>query len=433
MNSVVVHGVLAVAGLLFAYQTYTRVEEQEELPGQVTLLECEPNSVSKLELESATQLLTLSTKKHGEAADYWLTAARKKKPEEKKAEDKDKPDAGFNVAETKPADAKPADAKPADAKPADVKDKKGDAKDANAKADAKPEPEKPEPEKPARAFDADAPVTFLANSKFAETIKTLAPLRAMRGLGEIPKDKFEQFGFDKVETRLRMECGGRKLELEIGGRTFGAGDRYSRDPKTKQAYLLPGQVLTDLESAKYKFMQNELNRFTLADVDEAVVKALGKERRLTHRNRLTKDEARWVDAAAPDKRNELFNTWFQRVGRLKAKSYLGEGADPGSDLQVEASGSAPVVTIEYRLEGKPKGKLEIARVDTKKEGLYYARTETTGRWVVLYDSLAKQVEDDVAMVVGAEEQPAEAPPAAPAAPGAHDVDTTKLPPGHPKL
>jgi hypothetical protein len=429
MNSVVVHGVLAAAGLAFAYQTYTRVEEQEQLPGQVTLLECEPDSLSKLELESATQLLTLSPKKHGETVDYWLTTARRKKPEEKKAEekqaaDKDKPDAGFNVAETKPSGAKPADVKPADAKPAD----------ANAKADVKPPaPEKPEPEKPARAFDADAPVTFLANDKFAETLKILAPLRAMRGLGEIPKDKFEQFGFDKVETRLRMECGGRKLDLEIGGRTFGAGDRYSRDPKTKQAYLLPGQVLTDLESAKYKFMQNDLNRFTLADVDEAVVKALGKERRLTHRNRLSKDDARWVDAAAPDKRNELFNTWFQRVGRLKAKSYLGEGADPGSDLQVEASGTTPVVTIEYRMEGKPKGKLEIARVDTKKEGLYYARTETTGRWVVLYDSLAKQVEDDVALVVGAEEQPAATPPAAPAAPGAHGVDSTKLPPGHPKL
>jgi hypothetical protein len=84
------------------------------------------------------------------------------------------------------------------------------------------------------------------------------------------------------------------------------------------------------------------------------------------------------------------------------------------------------------MEGKPKGKLEIARVDTKKEGLYYARTETTGRWVVLYDSLAKQVEDDVAMVVGAEEQPA-APSAAPAAPGAGGADMTKLPPGHPKL
>jgi hypothetical protein len=431
MNSVLVHGVLAVAGLAFAYQTYTREEEQEQLPGQVTLLECEPDAVSKLEVESATQLLTLATKKHGEKAEYWLTSAHKKKPEEKKPEDKDKPDAGSNVVEAKPADAKPGDAKPADAK-----DKKPDAKDAKADAkDAKPDAKdeaKPEPEKPARAFDVDAPVTFLANDKFAETLKLLAPLRAMRGLGEIPKDKFEQFGFDKVDTHVRMECGGRKVELDIGGRTFGAGDRYSRDPKTKQAYLLPGQILTDLESAKYKFMQNDLNSFTLGDVDEAVVKALGKERRLAHRNRLSKDEARWADAAAPDKRNELFNTWFQRVGRLKAKSYLGDGAEPGSDLQVEASGSAPVVTIEYRLEGKPKGKLEIARVDTKKEGLYYARTETTGRWVVLYDSLAKQVEDDVAMVVGAEEQPAAAPPAAPAAPGG-DVDMTKLPPGHPKL
>jgi hypothetical protein len=35
------------------------------------------------------------------------------------------------------------------------------------------------------------------------------------------------------------------------------------------------------------------------------------------RNRTSREEARWVDAAAPDTRNELFGTWFTRVGRLK--------------------------------------------------------------------------------------------------------------------
>lgn len=441
MNSVTIHGVLALAGLAFAYQTYNREAEQEEQPGQVTLLECEPQNLNKLELESATQLLTVEPKKSGDKVEYWLTTTRRKRPEEQKAEDKkpaepkaedkkadDKTAENAKAADAKPNDKKAEDKKAAEAKPDDkAAQKPGEKKEDNAMAAA----EKPaDADKPARANDPDAPVTFLGNQKFEDTLKLLAPLRAMRGLGEIKKERYEQFGFDKIDTRFRMECGGRKIELEVGGRTFGAGDRYTRDAKTKQSYLVSGQLLTDLESARYKFMQNDLNTSPMTEVDQAIVKAAGKERKLVQRNRSGGTDARWVDAATPDKRNELFNTWFQRLSRLKVRAYLPAGAEPGSDLQVEATGTTPVVSIEYALEGKPKGKIEIVRVDTKKEALFYARSDATKRWVSVYDSLAKQVEEDVALVVGVEEIPPELqkrmenkPAAAPA----------QLPSGHPPL
>lgn len=435
MNSVTIHGVLALAGLAFAYQTYTREPDKADVPGQVTLLECDPKDVTALELETATQLMSVQPKKGADGIEYWLTTTRRKKPDEKKPEEK-KPDA---TAEAKPADGKPPEGgskAPSDAK--DAKDAKN-AKDALAakpgdKPEAKPaEAAKPELDKPARANDPDAPVNFLGNQKFADALKQLAPMQAMRSLGEIPKDKFEQFGFDKIDTHLKIECGGRKLALDVGGRTYGAGDRYSRDPKSGQSYLLSGQLITDLESARFKFMQNDLNTFELKDVDQATVKALGKERKLAQRNRGSAQEARWVDAAAPDKRNELFNTWFQRVARLKVKSYLPEGAEPGSDLQVEASGTTPVVAIEYTLEGKPKGKLEIVRVDAKKESLFYARSETTKRWVAVYDSLATQVEEDTALVVGAEEPKESASPTRKEAKPAAEPAPAQLPAGHPPL
>src|SRR4029077_14972799 len=130
------------------------------------------------------------------------------------------------------------------------------------------------------------PFTFLASKKFDDTLKVLAPLRATRGLGEVPKARFKEFGFDKVGTYLRVDCGGRKVTLEVGARTYGSGDQYARDPKTKQAYLVRGQMLMDLQSAQYKFMQTDLHDFADTDVDDAVIKAAGKERHLVHRNRL---------------------------------------------------------------------------------------------------------------------------------------------------
>jgi hypothetical protein len=169
-------------------------------------------------------------------------------------------------------------------------------------------------------------------------------------------------------------------------------------------------------------MQTELHDFALTDVDEAAISAKGMQRKLLHRNRLVKEEARWVDAAQPDRRNELFGNWFERLARLKAKAYLGDGEQPGSDLKITASAPQPVVVVEYKLEGKPKDKLELVRVDTDQGAFYYAKSGTTKRWVSMYDSLAKQVDEDVAMVVGAEEAPAESTPAPGANPAAEPAN-----------
>jgi hypothetical protein len=402
MKGVIIHGALALLGLVLSYQTWTRTEEQERPAGEVTIADCDPSQIGSMEMETPTHLVTIAPKKVGAETEYWITSTRKKEQKPITPEDTDKK-------EEKPFDATQPPAESKDAKKDDKagKDAKKDAKDKDATADAKDKPAEPEKEKEKqpRPYDPDAPVTFLASAKFSEFVKGLAPLRAMRGLGEIPKDKFAQFGFDKVGTYFRMECGGHKVALDVGGKTFGAADSYVRDPKTKQSYLFNGQAINDLQSAQFKFMQSDLTKVAPADADEAVIKAKDRERKLLHRNRAIKDQAVWVDATAPDKRNELFGTWFQRLDRLKVKSFLGDGKQPGSDLQIEAEAPKPVLSIEYKVDGKPKDTLELVRVDTKQGNFYYARSQATRRWVSLYDSAAKQVDDDVALVVGIEEAP----------------------------
>jgi hypothetical protein len=399
MKSVVVHGALALVGLLLSYQTWTRKDDVEQAPGQTEIIECGPDQLEALEIETPSHTVKVAPKKTAQRPVYWITAQRKKP-------------------EPKPEDPNETPEKRAEREKAEQARKEADAKQA-------------------RPYDADAPVTFLGNAKFDELLKSFSPLRAIRDIGPIDKGKEAQFGLEKPVTFLRMTCGGRKLTLEVGGSTYGGGDSYVRDSKTKRAYLVGGQMLLDLQSAQFKFQHTDLHDFALSDVDGASVQALGRERRLLQRNRTSREEARWVDAAAPDTRNELFGTWFTRVGRLKVKTFLPEGKQPGSDLNTQASSMQPVLTIDYELEGKPKGKLELVRVDTALGNFYYARTEATQRWTSLYDSVAKQVEDDVAMVVGAEEaapSPAKDQKPAPAAAPAHPAPgESALPPGHPRL
>jgi len=399
MKSVIAHGVLALFGLIWAYQTYNRPaeEEQETKPEQAVVMQCEEPQLQLVELETQSHTVKIRPKRTPQGPEYWMTSQHKKIEPPKK--DDASAGAGGTAAATGGAGGAAAGTGGAAAAKAEP------AKDETAT----PEALKPDEEKEPRPYDPDAPVEFVANPKFDEVVKWAAPLTAVRALGKLDAKQLTEFGFDKVVTFLRLECGGKKLQLDIGGRTFGSGDSYARDAKTGDVYLLDGKKIVDLQSAQFRFMQTELHNFTLADVDTAVVTAAGKTRTLSQRNRQSKDEARWVDAAAPDKRNELFGNWFERVERMRAKLYLKDGQQPGQDLQVKGSAPIPVVTIEYKLEGKTKGKLEVVRVDTttKQGNLYYARTEATHRWVAMYDSIAKQVEDDVALVVGAEEAPAQ--------------------------
>jgi Domain of unknown function (DUF4340) len=253
--------------------------------------------------------------------------------------------------------------------------------------------------------DPTLPKRFLANQNFRDYLKRMTPLLAARELGSLPKDKLADFGFDKVGTRVTLACGGQRVTLESGARTYGTSQRYLRDAKTQAAYLFDDAFVSDLQAAQYKFMQNDVHAFALADVDEARVSAGGKEKRLLQRERKLTDRATWVDAAEPIKRNELYGNWFSRLSKLRVREYLADGAQPGAELGVQATGvsATPVLTISYALEGKPKGKLELIKLEVGAGRHYYARTETTRTWVSLYDSAAKEVEGDVGMVVGAED------------------------------
>jgi hypothetical protein len=439
MRSVAVHAVLAVLGLAFAYQTWTRDEQEPagKEEGQALILECEEGSLERFSIESPATLVSFAPQRSEGETLYWVTTQRKPRDAQKAdaTADEGAGDEGETTGAPAPDDAPSTDDGGAAARgalgAADAGAPGGDAEPTTRPAETKPVTPRP--------YDPDAPVEFLADGKkFQSVVDRLTPLRAVRSLGTTPADKVEVFGFDDIDTFLRIECGGKKLELGVGARTYGSGHRYAKRMDDEQTYLVDGRLLMDLQSARVKFMQTAPHAFEPTDVDAARVQARGLDKRLLLRNRKSKD-ASWVDAAEPDRRNELYGNWFQRLSRLKVKRYLDAGAGPGSDLQGDVSEPETVLTVDYELEGKPKGKLELVRVEAGGETFYYARTETTRRWTSMYDSIAKAVEQDVGLVVGAEEAPSEpeppaesiADPAQPAAPAAPATPAT--PPGHPPI
>jgi hypothetical protein len=110
--------------------------------------------------------------------------------------------------------------------------------------------------------------------------------------------------------------------------------------------------------------------------------------------------------ARSDRRNELYGNWFSQVSKLSAGKYLSAGEQPGSDLEKQIGDVEPLLKIEYSQRDQPLGWIEMVRVNAEEE-YYYVRTEKTDTWVVVPHSVAKLVAQDVATVVGTEEQPAQ--------------------------
>jgi hypothetical protein len=372
MKGLVIHAVLALAGLLFAYQTWTRpavIEEQPQPYEAVEILACKPEQLERLEIDFATHNVVLVPEKGPSGSRYWFTSS--------------------------PPASK-------------LKELAEQSVDGGVAPDEKPS------SKSIRKVEATEPVTFLGNDLVPELLAAIMPLRPLRDLGKIDASRDAEFGFDKASTTFKASCGGQSITLTLAGRTYGKNDSYARDIKTGKTYLLFGRPFIDLQTAQSKLMQNDLHTFTLADVDEAVITAGNQMRKLVQRDRAIKGQGQWVDAAKPDQRNEAFGNWFERVGKLRVRKYLARGQQPGADLTSSHAAGEPVLAIEYKLEGQPKGKLEIVRVTSESgERSYYGKSETSEVWVTLFDTLVKEIENDLPLVVGESASTSDASPAVP--------------------
>lgn len=422
MRGVIIHALLAVFGLVFAYQTWTRKPDEAPIPGMVSALECSRDGLQKLTFNTSTLEVQAEPRRDNGELKFWITT-RHRSPEE--------------VAKQTPG------ANPGKIA-AGASDKKVDAPKPDAGTTAAAAAgDAPKKREETETPEAQRPKTFLANAAFEGYLKRLTPMRALRSLGKLDKKQDADFGYDKSTTFLEVECGGRSIELVSGTRAFGGTQRYMRDTKSEVSYLFDEPTVSDLESAQFKFMQAELHDFKPEEIEEVTLTAQNTNKKLLHRDRKLPDQ-QWVDEKAPAKRNELFNNWMSRLSRLRARVYLAAGSEPGSDLKAAAD-STQVLRMDYKVaERAAPGKLELVRVDENGVGHYYARTETTRGWVALFDSSAKEVEQDVGMVLGLEQAPAakEAPAApsgaaphgaAPHGAAPHGAAPHGLPSGHPTV
>lgn len=374
MKAVVVHFVLATLGLGAAYRVWSAPEGAEETDdASVVVVDCEPKDLASIQLTTEQGTFLIEKKTADGDAFWWGVVTRT--PE------------------------------------------KGDA----------------------------SSESFAVSSKIDEYFKVAAPMRAVRNLGEVDGELAKEIELADAKTQFALTCGDKSHTFDVGIAASGSADRYLRKQGGGPVYLVKRELIEKIERADSQLMQRQLTDHEDRDVENLVVKALGAEAKLLHHNRLDSKKAEWVDAAKPDQRNELYGNWLSRVGRLSISEYLAPEQKPGDEKKNQPTPSVPtqpdagapstdavspqsdaltsIATLRYLDEnGKLLGEVELARVGEDKAD-YYARSSATRAWVRVLNSVGRQVEGDLPMIVGLEEIP-EAPP---------KPNPDALPAGHPPI
>jgi hypothetical protein len=247
----------------------------------------------------------------------------------------------------------------------------------------KPAPDAPDPA-------AEKTVTGLVSITPAEKlVDILAPLKAIRAVGQVPADREPEFGLNEPEGTLIVKLGTAERKLVIGGATPGGSDRYVRDPASGEVYVVKGQVFRDVDTADSALMERDLHEWK--DVEIAGAKIIAGDRSRTVVRGGPESKRFWADEAAKETADETIGNWMSKVDRLRPTEYLQAPPEPRET----------VVRIEYAGAGGALGYLEVIRGPTGDSGKpqYFVLTERTRLHGKVTGSVGEQVEQDVATIV----------------------------------
>jgi hypothetical protein len=328
-RSLAVQGGIAALGLITVYATWQR--EPERAPGAVTVIDASKSDVTKVHFEDETLAVDITRGPSGDASGVWLHLVTKPK------------------AETKP-----------------------DAK-ADPKSPAKPEA-KPAPTPPPR----DLPGADNAKHLFEQ----FAPMVSLRAFGVLDAAKLKELGLDNPKRKLEVTVKGDVRRYDIGApATQTGGESFIRDTRDGRVYLMPRNVLTELQNANH-LVDRRLHTFDLPDFDRIKLSSGGKEKEFVQVGRESRATMAFAPAKTPDKKDQTAKNWHDALWRVFSSEQLGKGEEP-------AAGKVSVVLRVDYLEGKSSvGWTEIGRVesgsglsdDAAAGGETYARTEHTAGW-----------------------------------------------------
>jgi hypothetical protein len=230
---------------------------------------------------------------------------------------------------------------------------------------------------------------FLVGEQGDELVRGLAAPRALRDLGTVDAEREREYGLVERTSKLEVDVDGDTHALTVGGFVFGTGDRYVREPESGRVYVLQSTLFPTLESPE-TLTERRLHTFMPDQVRTVVVHAAGAERTMRRGSSATGGDS-WAPADAPDRPDQTFGTFMERVTQLWAEQYA---------PQVDTGALTELLRVDYQNErGEPLGHLRLLRASGPTPE-YYLLSEHTRVPVRAFAGTLEAVARDVEQLFG---------------------------------
>lgn len=337
LRSAAIQGGLALIGLIAAYLTWQRPQEESKAD-LVTVVSATKQSLDRVHFEDGTRFLDVVRHTEG-TPRLWVTL-------------------GFLPGKTPVFDA---------GVPAVL----DGGVDGGALVKVTPPPEPP----PTRET--------LANDRADSLFAKFTPLEAQRALGTLSKDKLDELGLVGSERKLDVYVAGAPRSFVVSKPVSGIIGSYAQDTKTGEVFLLQSSVFSELDPSSSLLVERRPHAFKQAEFDRFVVKVDGKEAEFVQTNAEIPQTAKVARASSPDKPDEMAKNWHDKIwNRLIVTEVLGKGELP------KAGEPKVQLRLEYSGRGSPKGWLEIG---ADPAGSTWMRSENTASWVSVHQGAEELV------------------------------------------
>jgi hypothetical protein len=222
------------------------------------------------------------------------------------------------------------------------------------------------------------------NEAASRMFERFAPLRAERALGVLDPAMLKNLGLDASKKSIEVTTRGVKRKFSIVPAPPGGSDPYLQDQQDKKVYIVPRQILSDLQSASTNLVERKLHSFRIEDIDRVSIDVGGKKKDLVGSRIEDYPGIRLAPAETPDKTDPTLKNWNDKVFGLFPAEVLGQGEVPAIGPPLLA------VRVDYSSRGRRLGFVELARGATAATSSptppkvdIYARTEYSLGWVRL--------------------------------------------------
>ncbi|WP_428266274.1 hypothetical protein [Haliangium sp.] len=367
-RGLVIHGVLLIAALAFAYQTWTREEVVQPVTGEVVVWTIDPDDIQAISFETTKNEAEASVvrleRRSDESGQYWWGEQTR------------------ILEQYTPIPAGAPDAAPED-------------------------------DQPLKASEVATTRSFMVGEAGREAITGFAELRALRALGKADDELMETYELTGHKEVITVILDGESRRIALGGRVFGTRDRYGQIIDNGEVYVLSEELFRDLLNGEASLRMMKLHGYEDDDVAKVVIHVNGKERalvRTTVTDERGNEHSSWADAQIPDKADQTMANFLRTVGTLRPSRYEPELAPDsmktvvrveyqrgdGSPLgwvelyeRPAAETDAPAETTE------PAGDEETTRREKANRAVYYMRTERTRVPASVVYTTATRISEDI--------------------------------------